>query len=130
MRFELAWSNYSAATQLDEKSEHEQVATLFTVIGEEAREVYSTFAWATPGDNKKIALVLKNFKEYCQPLRNVPFERYIFNRRAQEAGESYDQYRTALRKLSENCDEILREIVWFLESKTTEFARGSCMNPV
>ena len=35
MRFELAWSNYSAATQLDEKSEHVQVATLLTVIGEE-----------------------------------------------------------------------------------------------
>ena len=120
MRFELAWSNYSAATQLDEKSEHVQVATLLTVIGEEAREVYSTFAWATPGDSKKIAPVLKNFKEYCQPLRNVPFERYIFNKRAQEAGESYDQYRTALRKLSENCsfhtitaDEILRDRLVF-----------------
>ena len=37
-------------------------------------------------------------------LRNVPFERYRFDRRSQEAGETYDQYKTALRKLAAGCD--------------------------
>ena len=32
------------------------------------------------------------------------FERYRFNRRAQEEGESYDQYKTALGKLAEGCE--------------------------
>ncbi len=46
--------------------------------------------------------------------------RYRFNRHAQEVGETYDQFRTALRKLAEGCDfqtispnEILRDRLVF-----------------
>ena len=42
-KFKRAWTNYSLATELNKKSEPIQVATLLTVIGEEAREVFSTF---------------------------------------------------------------------------------------
>ena len=72
------------------------------------------------GDARKIGPVLAKFANYCQPRKNIPFERYKFNRRTQEAGESYDQYRTALRKLAEGCafetiapDEILRDRLVF-----------------
>ena len=41
-KFNLAWNSYALATELDTKSEGVQVATLLTVIGEEARDVYST----------------------------------------------------------------------------------------
>lgn len=94
-----------------------QVATLLTIIGEDARDVYSTF---DETDNDKIAPVLQKFEEYCQPRKNVPFERYRFNKHAQEAGETYDQYKTALRKLAEGCEfasitpeEILRDRLVF-----------------
>ena len=50
----------------------------------------------------------------------MPFERYCFNRRVQESGESYEHYRTALRKLLEGCEfesitpeEILRDKLVF-----------------
>ena len=43
-RFKRAWLNYSLAIELGKKSEKVQVATLLTVIGEEAREVFATFA--------------------------------------------------------------------------------------
>ena len=96
------------------------MATLLTVIGEDAREVYSTFTWDAEGDGTKIDPVLTKFQQYCQPRRNIPFERYKFNRRAQEVGESYDHYRTALRKLADECefgtitpDEILRDRLVF-----------------
>ena len=42
-RFFLAWTNYALATELGNKSEAVQVATLLTVIGDEGREIYSTF---------------------------------------------------------------------------------------
>ena len=53
----------------------------------------------------------------------------VLNRRCQESGESYDQYRTALRKLADSCDfasitpdEILRDRLVFgiRDSKTRE----------
>ena len=119
-KFKLAWVNYALATELNTKSEPVQVATLLTVIGEEAREVFSTFVWTTDGDSAKITPVLDKFATYCQPCKNIPFERYRFNRRMQEPGESYDQYSTALRKLAEGCDfahitseEILRDRLVF-----------------
>jgi len=120
-RFKRAWTSYALATALKDKDEAVQVATLLTVIGEEAREVFFTFTgWAADGDNAKVEPVLAKFEEYCQPRKNIPFERYRFNRRSQEPGETYDQYRTALRKLGENCDfqaitpdEILRDRLVF-----------------
>ena len=120
-KFLLAWENYALATELSEKSQPVQVATLLTVIGEEAREVYSTFNdWVNEGDDKKIGPVLKKLGDYCEPRKNIPFERYRFNRRIQEPGETYDQYRTALRKLAEGCnfatitpEEILRDRLLF-----------------
>jgi hypothetical protein len=90
-RCKRAGTSYSLATGLNEKPEAVQVATLLTVVGEEAREVFSTFShWERDGDDAKIAPVLLKFEQYCQPRRNVPFERYRFNRRAQESGETID----------------------------------------
>ena len=120
-KFKLAWTNYSLATELNQKPEAVQVATLLTVIGEEARDVFSTFTeWHNADDNKKIEPVLAKIAQYCQPRRNVPFERYRFNRRTQESGVTFDQYYTALRKLATGCDfetitpgEILRDRLVF-----------------
>ena len=74
-KFKRAWTNYALATELNKKSEAIQVATLLTVIGEEAREVFSTFSgWAEDGDDTKIGPVLAKFEQYCQPCKNIPFE--------------------------------------------------------
>lgn len=57
----LGWRNYALATELTETSEDVQVATLLTVVEEEAREVYSTFSgWGNDGDQNKIEPVLTN----------------------------------------------------------------------
>ena len=120
-KFKLAWTNYSLATELNKKPEVVQVATLLTVIGEEARDVFSTFTdWSQQDDDKKIEPVLAKFSQYCQPRKNIPFERYRFNCRTQEPGETFDQYCTALRKLAAGCDfetitpgEILRDRLVF-----------------
>ena len=96
---------YAMATELDKKPAAVWVATLLTVIGEEARDVFSTFTdWAEEGDVTRIEPVLMKFQQYCQPCKNVSFERNRFNGRTQEPGEAYDQYRTALRKLAEGCE--------------------------
>ena len=119
-KFLTAWENYSLATKLNKQDEAIQVATLLTVIGEEARDVFSTFQFDGEEDKAKIKPVLTKFGEYCEPRRNIPFERYLFNKRVQEPGETYEQYRTELRKIAEGCefdkitpDEILRDRLVF-----------------
>ena len=57
-----AWDNYTLATGLN-KAENVQVATLLTIIGEKAREVYTTFmGWEREGDHQKIVPVLQKFQ--------------------------------------------------------------------
>ena len=49
----LVWENYALATELNKKGEPIQVATVLTVIGEEAKEVSSTFNdWVADSDDK------------------------------------------------------------------------------
>lgn len=58
-------SSSRKVTGLSEKTESVQVATLLTVIGEEACEVFSMFSdWDHEGDSTKIGPVLS---QYCQP---------------------------------------------------------------
>ena len=113
-KFKLAWTNYSLATGLSDKAEPVQVATLLTVIGEEAREVFHD------GDGEKIAPVIAKFEQYCQPRQNIPFETYRFNRQSQESGETYDQYRKHYEKSQKivifvpSCQTRNYETVWSL----------------
>ena len=86
-KFYRAWNSYIVATELNKKSEAVQLATLLTVIGEEAREVFATFTWEAEGDDAKIGIVIDKFKSYCEPRKKIPFEHYRFNLRAQEPGE-------------------------------------------
>ena len=67
-RFKRAWTNYSLATGLSEKDQAIQVATLLTIVGEEACEVFATFTgWEHTGDKAKIDPVLSKFEQYCEP---------------------------------------------------------------
>ena len=83
--------------------------------------MFATFSnWTNEGDDAKIEPVLTKFATYCQPRKSIPFERYCFNRRTQQPGETYEQYQTALRKLADSCnfrsitpDEILRDRLVF-----------------
>ena len=51
------------------------------------------------GDNRKdIAKVLQEFETRCTLVTNVIYERYIFNKQAQQPGEALDNYLTAIIK--------------------------------
>ena len=53
------------------------------------RKVLAMFTYcASDTDQNKIQPVLQKFAAYCQPLKNVRFERYKFYSRMQESGES------------------------------------------
>ena len=95
-KFLLAWNNFSLVTKLNDENEAIQVAMLLTVIGEQTRDVFSTFQFTRETDQQNIQPVLTKFKEYCEPCRNIPFERYWFNKRVREPDETYDQHRTEL----------------------------------
>ena len=90
------------------------------MIGALARRVFATFVWNPATNAEEIQPVLDQFEAYCRPRRDVPFERYKFYKRQQQAGETFDKYVTELRHLAINCnsdhispEEILRGRILF-----------------
>ena len=97
------WKNYSIATGLKEKPEEVQAATLLTCLGPEALNVLDGLC-PDEDEQKKVDVVLEKFEEFCIGKTNETFERYKFNLRNQEGGESIDLYVAELRKLAKSCN--------------------------
>ncbi|PIK34848.1 hypothetical protein BSL78_28326 [Apostichopus japonicus] len=103
-RFRQSFEIYSIATDLGKKDDAVQSMTLLHVAGPEVVEVYNTFKWDTAGDDKKLGKILEQLEKYCNPRKNVTYERHVFNKRNQQPGESIDTYVTDLRVKAKSCE--------------------------
>ena len=113
-KFKQKYTSYG----INKKESATRVATLVTVIGNEAIDVFNTLTWDAKGDDTKIDKVLQEFEEYCEPRKNVSYERYKSFSRSQESGETIDQYVTVLIELSEMCE--------FVNTKELTHQRSNC----
>ena len=102
-RFKRNWSNYKIASRLNKEPKELRAATLLTCIGPAAMEVFDGFEFSE-GEDKNIDTILQKFEEYCVGTTNEIYERYKFNSRVQEDGESIDKFITALRRLAKTCN--------------------------
>ncbi|KAK3743483.1 hypothetical protein QZH41_013098 [Actinostola sp. cb2023] len=115
------------ATGRDGKDEKIQYSTFLTIAGEDALEIYNTFTFEEAEANKVKSLI-KKFEAYCNPRKNVTYERHKFNTRCQEPDEKIDRYVTELRKLAKSCefseltDSLIRDriVCGILDGKVRE----------
>ena len=77
-KFKQRYKNFELATGIASKTDAQRVATILSVIGQEAVDVYNTFTWAEAGDSTKIAKVTDKFETFCAPIKNITYERYLF----------------------------------------------------
>jgi len=56
------------------KDSETRVATLLTVIGNDAIDVFNTLTWDEEDDEKKIENVLLKFEEHCELKKNVSYK--------------------------------------------------------
>ena len=110
------WERFEIATGIGEAGDKKRVCTLLSIIGEDAVKVFDTFEYGDGESEDSIQDVLNKFEEYCNPRRNTIYERYKFQCRHQEAGESGSCFLTELRIAADSCDfgtitasEILRD---------------------
>ena len=115
------WEHYSVASKVNKEEGDVQVAALLTTIGPEATKVFKTWNLSAT-ERKDIKGVIERFDNYCNPRKNIPFERYLFYSRQQEPGESisFDGYVTALRQIADKCasdaitaEDLLRDRIIF-----------------
>ena len=83
-RFKQHFDIYLLASGKKNAAEDVKVALLLNLAGEEAQEVFNTFTFAEESEAKKIDVVCQKFSAYCNPRKNVIYERYAFWQCSQE----------------------------------------------
>ena len=112
--FKQKWQNYEIASELTSKTEEVRLATLLTVIGNEALAVFNTFKWQN--EQKTVSSVMKRFDMYCTPETNEIYNRYVLMSRKQKPDEKIDDYIVCLENLAVKCnygdlaDSIVRDV--------------------
>lgn len=102
-RWRQRYNIYMEATEKSSKSKAQRACILLHLMGEDAIEIFNTFD-LTDEERTDPDKILGKFKEYCDPRKNVVYERYIFFSRDQHEGENIDHFITDLKKLSLNCE--------------------------
>lgn len=104
-RWEQRFDLYLKAMGAETKPDVQKRALLLHSIGEEAIEVYNTFTFADDGDDAEtLPNLLVKFRAYCNPRKNVVYERYKFWQASQNTDQTFDQYVTDLKNLAKSCE--------------------------
>ena len=118
-RWEQRFRLYMIASGAVDNGETVKAAILLHTVGEEALEVYNTLTITSAGANATMEEVLKAFKDYCSPQKNVLFERHQFWSHTMSTGISADRFITELRQKSKDCefggneDDMIRDKLVF-----------------
>ena len=103
-RFRGQWTNYSTAANIDGEAAERQAAIFLACIGADAYELYETFEFAEDEHRTDLTRIMAAFEAHCVGEVNVVYERYVFYKRKQENGETFDSFLAELRKLVKTCD--------------------------
>jgi Arc/MetJ-type ribon-helix-helix transcriptional regulator len=102
-RFKQQFQIYLVASGSEDKDDPIKIAILLNFAGEDAIEVFNTFEFSA-GDDKKLDKVIEQFERYCNPRKNVVFERYQFWKITQRDSETVDQFVTRLKNKVKSCE--------------------------
>lgn len=114
-QWKQVWSAYDLVTLLNEHTAEYRVAAIITCIGPKALTIHNDLPFQSEAETKNLAKILELWESYYLGRANIIYERYRFNKRDQEAGESIDTYASNLRSLSDTCnygalnDEMIRD---------------------
>ncbi|XP_003729725.2 uncharacterized protein K02A2.6-like [Strongylocentrotus purpuratus] len=97
------WDNYTILTNLSKQPDRYQTALLLHSVGQDCLRVYNGMKFANAAESVKCSVILDKFDKHFLGESREFFERFKFNQRSQEDGESIEQYVTALRTMSKTC---------------------------
>ncbi|XP_011664712.2 uncharacterized protein K02A2.6-like [Strongylocentrotus purpuratus] len=113
------WTNYSVVAHLDRQASVYQTALFLHTIGPLGLEIYNSFVFANAnGETSNLDEIIEAFERYAVGEKNetYEYERYLFNKRQQEPGESFESFLANLRSLAKSCnfckcmtDSLLRD---------------------
>ena len=97
--FKEAYADFAMATELTNKDNVIQAATVKTIMGKECQQILSHLELSND-DKKKPNKILKKLEEYFTPSRNVLYERYLFHSAQQQCNKTYDNLQSPVNSAS------------------------------
>jgi len=113
-KFKAEFGIYCVAKGILETNHEQQVANLLLMMGPDCVPIYSQFQWRYD-EIRTIDSVMKRFDNHFQPVKNVIYERSVFNNMAQGHGQSLSDFITDVRCQGDICeygemrDELVRD---------------------
>lgn len=113
-RFKRNFDIYLNAAELNTKPDATKINVFLNVIGEEAVEMYDTLQ-LTNEERANYTAVVKAVNDFCEPKKNTVYERFVFYKRKQKEGESFDSFLVDIKRLVKDCgfaaieNEMLRD---------------------
>lgn len=103
VRFKQQFQIFLTAAGFDRLSDNRKTAILLNSVGPEAQDLYCNVL-RSDETALKYEQIIELFDNYFAPKQNELMNTYKFHRRAQEEGEMFDLFYTALKKQVKNCN--------------------------
>jgi hypothetical protein len=94
--FRQTWNNYAIIIQVSRQPVEYQCALLLHTMGSEALRIYNGFDFATPEAQRTTAEILAKFEQFSIGTVNKTYERFVFNKRQQQEGETFESFVSSL----------------------------------
>jgi len=114
--FKASYGYYAVIAQLSKQPRDYQYALFMHTIGPKGIQLYKVLTFEDDEDEQDVDLIMKKLDEHIIGELNVIYERYQFNNRNQQEGESIDKLVSALMKQTKTCefcdclrDELIRD---------------------
>ena len=98
------WRKLVEMTEFSKKKETERAATIVTLFGLDALDLFDSLPFATEAEKSDLKKTLGYLEDHFVGKANVSYERFIFNTRGQQEGETFPQYLAAIRQQASLCD--------------------------
>ena len=118
-KLKQVWNSYEVVSRLNKQAHDYRVATFITCIGSEALEIYNALPFESEHHKMNMGKVLRLMEVHYVGKTNIIYERFQFQSRLQQTGETAEQYITVLRALAQtsqfgaSLDERVRDQLVF-----------------
>ena len=114
--FKSQFSIYQVAKDYSKMSEEVKIANMLLLMGRDCVPIYDQFTFSDSAENIKKTLVnaITMFDNHFEPVKNLIYERVVFNNLKQEPGQSIHQFIIAVQTQAANCDygdAIVNELI-------------------
>ena len=99
--FRQRWESYVLLTSVDQQDLAKQKAIFINCLDDESLEAYNTLELTA---ESTINEVLQAFEKFVLGECNETYERFIFNKRNQEAGERFELFYAHIQRLIKTCN--------------------------